>query len=149
MTAPLALTHRKITCVGVTPRRWAAFSTGTSTGPPGNFVIDLNIRLRLMLIKIMKYERETSISLSDDTVCSMVVQKRWMCGVTIGVQIYLTRHSVHIYERAALAMCPARLKAGKWLLAKPDRLACCSEERIPDWQLAWYEQFWVAFEGLQ
>ena len=41
MTAPLAFTHRKITWVGVIPRRLAAFSTAASTGPPGKVVIDL------------------------------------------------------------------------------------------------------------
>ena len=43
MTAPLAFTQRKITCVGVMPRRLAAFSTGMSTGPLGKVVIELKI----------------------------------------------------------------------------------------------------------
>jgi hypothetical protein len=86
MTAPLAFTHRKITCVGVMPRRLAAFSNGTSTGPPGKAVIGLKIRMRLMsLIKMAKYKREASISLSDDTVCTVVGQKRCMFGMIIGV----------------------------------------------------------------
>ena len=41
MTAPLAFTHKKITWVGVIPRRLAAFSTAASTSPPGKVVIDL------------------------------------------------------------------------------------------------------------
>lgn len=43
MTAPLALTQRKITCVGVIPSRAAAFSNGLSTGPPGKVVMGLII----------------------------------------------------------------------------------------------------------
>ena len=86
MTAPLAFTHRKIICVGVTPRRFAAFSTGTSTGPPGKAVIGLKTRMRLMsLIKMISYKREASISLSDDTVCGVVGQKRCMISIAIGV----------------------------------------------------------------
>ena len=51
MTAPLAFTHRKITCVGVMPRRLAAFSTGTSTGPPGKAVIGLEIRFEIDIVE--------------------------------------------------------------------------------------------------
>jgi hypothetical protein len=50
MTAPLAFTHKKITCVGVMPRRLAAFSTGTSTGPPGKAVIDLKISIEMVVV---------------------------------------------------------------------------------------------------
>ena len=43
MTAPFAFTHNKITWEGVIRRRFAAFSTAASTGPPGKVVIDLKI----------------------------------------------------------------------------------------------------------
>lgn len=41
MTAPLALTQRKITWVVEMPSRSAALSNALSTGPPGNVVIGL------------------------------------------------------------------------------------------------------------
>ena len=85
MTAPLASTHKKITWVGVIPRRLAAFSTGASTGPPGKVVIDLKIVISgsMSVIKQIKYERKTSISLSDDAVFRMIFQKRCIFSIII------------------------------------------------------------------
>ena len=94
-TAPLAFTHKKITWAGVIPRRWAAFSTSASTGPPGKVVIELRdnfISKKKVLFLYwtrVKYECKASESLSDDIVFVMIVQKRYICSIIIWVQTYL------------------------------------------------------------
>ena len=91
MTAPLAFTHRKITWVGVIPRRLAAFSTAASTGPPGKVVMDLKeFCIQFHINKQVKYERKTSISLGDDAVFRMIFQKRYSFGIIIWVQSNLS-----------------------------------------------------------
>ena len=97
MTDPFAFTHNKITWEGVIRRRFAAFSTATSTGPPGKVVIDLKIFTfydKLHIIKKMKYERKTSISLSDDAVFRMKFQKKFIFGIIVWVQPNLSRESI-------------------------------------------------------
>jgi hypothetical protein len=90
----LAFTHRKITWVGVIPRRLAAFPTAASTGPPGKVVIDLNKKfIQFHIVKQVKYERKTSISLSDDAVFRMIFQKRCTFGIIIWVQLNLSWES--------------------------------------------------------
>ena len=95
MTAPLAFTHRKITWVGVIPRRLAAFSTTASTGPPGKVVIDLkkilfSFHIIKHNLKQIKYERKTSIGPSDDAMFRMKFQERYFLGVVIWVQLNLS-----------------------------------------------------------
>ena len=96
MTAPLAFTHRKITWVGVIPRRLAALSTAASTGPPGKVVMDLK-EILFSSISInkqnTKYERKTSISLSDDAVIRMKFQKRYIFSIIVWVQLNLSWES--------------------------------------------------------
>ena len=99
MTAPLAFTHRKITWVGVIPRRLAAFSTAASTGPPGKVVIDLKeffIQFRVYIIKQVKHERKTSISFSNDVVFRMKFQKRCTFGIIVWVQSNLSWESTRV-----------------------------------------------------
>ena len=95
MIAPLALTHRKRTWVGVIPRRLAAFSTAKSTGPPGEVLIDLkkNLSISISIIKQVKYELKTSKSRSDDAVFRMIFQKRCIFGIIIWVQSNLSWES--------------------------------------------------------
>ena len=130
MTAPLAFTHRKMTCVGVMPRRWAAFSTGTSTGPPGKVVIDLKMKLNLISLIKMGKTRTRGFH-----------KPQWRYRVQHGS--LKETHVWHNYRDVNLSV--HKIDSS----FNPYKFASSGEEGIPDWQLAWHERFWVSSEDLQ
>ena len=52
----------------------------------------------MYIIKQVKYERKTSISLSDDAVFRMKFQKRFIFGIIVWVQPNLSRESESILD---------------------------------------------------